>query len=115
MRKERREPGVLPGDLLESELSCELHNASVAIAGHFAKSTRGRGGANCLYIRVVHRIERLRTELEVQPLVNAEVTIDAKVKAVEAGALDGSALGRCRNGAVLGGCSEGTRIEPRFS
>ncbi len=39
LRGEQSEPGMLPGGLLEGELSRELHNSGIAVTGNLAKGT----------------------------------------------------------------------------
>src|SRR6202000_345189 len=63
-------------DLLEGEFARELHDARIAVAGHFAKEC-SFGGSDGVYVGMVGGVEGLCAELEVQPVIDAEVAIDA--------------------------------------
>src|ERR1035441_1711393 len=98
---------------LEGELAGELHDARIAIAGDLAEGARGRCSAHRLHIGMVGCVERLHAELEVQPFIDAEVSVEAQVQNVESRPFDGTALGRARNDAGGRLRGEGPRVKPR--
>jgi hypothetical protein len=51
-----------------------------------------RAGAHRLHVGVVGCVQRLHAKLEVQPFIDAEVTVESQVQNVESRPFDGTAL-----------------------
>ena len=100
---------------LESELAGELHDARVTIACDFAKRPGRRGRSDRMDIRVVHRVECLSAELEVDPLVRSGNCGRHQGRTVEARALNGPRFAVAGTGAVGARGGKRTRVEPRIA
>src|ERR1017187_9971335 len=121
-------PGVSPGLILrekdeagprsaraglEVEFAGELQDAGVAVTGNLTEGAGCGSGADGLHVGVIGHVERLGAELEVQPLVDAEVAKDTEIKAGETGAFDDAAFFIARNDAGGRGRGKCAGIEPR--
>ena len=87
---------------LEGDLSSNLQDAVVTRTRHGTQSGRGSCRADRLEVSVVHYVERLAPQLEVDTFMNFEVSEEADVEMIEARPIDCAALlianlNRCRS------------------